>query len=143
MVVIGKVLKIELEVFFIITAYVRRWSDEEKYNCPNCGQGNGAFKNIAETVTDIYRKKHKVDVLVGVCDRCEEKIYPKESAMMIERIKKPHIYSLELPTEIVDKLIISAKEKGKDFRKYALEKLAEWYFIKSLAQLFPRHLLVG
>jgi len=45
--------------------------------------------------------------------------------MIIERIRKPNLYSLELPNDIVDKLIISASKKGVDFRKYALQKLAE------------------
>lgn len=59
-----------------------------------------------------------------MCDNCGDKIYPKESALMIERITKPNIYTLELPGDIVDKLIISAKKERKDFRRYALEKLA-------------------
>jgi len=68
---------------------------------------------------------HKINIRVGICENCKEKIYPKESAMIIERIRKPNFYSLELPNDIVDKLIISANKKGVDFRKYALQKLAE------------------
>lgn len=97
----------------------------EKNNCPYCARGNISFKTIIEDVEDSSGKKHSINILVGICDNCQEKIYPKESAMMIERIQKPKIYTLELPGEIVDKLLISAKKKGIDFRKYALDKLAE------------------
>ena len=45
--------------------------------------------------------------------------------MMIERIQKANIYTLELPGEIVDELIISSKKAGVDFRIHALDKLAE------------------
>lgn len=98
---------------------------KKKYNCPNCAQGYIFFKTTPEVVEDIYGKKHEIDILVGICDNCKEKIYPKESALIIERIRKPNIYTLELPNEIVDKLIISAKNRGIDFKRYALEKLAE------------------
>ena len=97
----------------------------EKFNCPNCAKGNIVFKTVSEVVEDSSGKKHNLDIRVGICENCEEKIYPKESVMIIERIRKPNLYSLELPNDIVDKLIISANKKGMDFKKYALEKLAE------------------
>lgn len=97
----------------------------DKYNCPNCAQGNISFKTMYEVVKDISGKEHSINILVGICEHCKEKIYPKESTLMIERIQKPNIYTLELPGEIVDKLIISAKNQGIDFRRYALQKLAE------------------
>ncbi len=95
----------------------------KKFNCPNCAKGNIVFKTISELVNDDSGKAHNIDIRVGICENCEEKIYPKENAMIIERIRKPNIYSLELPNDIVEKLIISANKEGVDFRKYALEKL--------------------
>ena len=97
----------------------------KKFNCPNCAKGNIIFKTISEIVKDSSGKLQNIDIRIGICENCEEKIYPKESAMIIERILKPNFYSLELPNDIVDKLIISANKKGVDFRKYALQKLAE------------------
>ena len=97
----------------------------KKFNCPNCAKGNIVFKTISELVHDDSGKVHNINIRVGICENCKEKIYPKESAMIIERIRKPNLYSLELPNDIVDKLIISASKKGVDFRKYALQKLAE------------------
>jgi len=95
----------------------------KKKNCPNCAQGDISFRKVTEVVNDINGKEHKIDIFVGICDNCQEKIYPKESAMIVERIQKPNIYTLELPGEIVEKLIISAKKRGVDFRRYALDKL--------------------
>lgn len=96
----------------------------KKKNCPYCGLGNISFKTITEVIFDNTAKERKIGLLVGICDNCGDKVYPKESALMIERITKPSLYTLELPGDIVDRLIISAKKEGKDFRRYALEKLA-------------------
>jgi hypothetical protein len=100
-------------------------SKMEKFNCPNCAKGNIVFKTILEIVKDNSGKINNLDIRVGICENCKEKIYPKESAMIIERIRKPNLYSLELPNAIVDKLVLSANKKGMDFKRYALEKLAE------------------
>ena len=97
----------------------------KKFNCPNCAEGNIFYRTVTEIIKDSSGKEHKIDIQVGICDNCKDKIYPKESAMMIERIQKPNIYSLELPGDIVERLVISANKRGVDFRKYALEKLAD------------------
>jgi len=96
-----------------------------KFNCPTCGRGIISYKSLTESVSDSYGTSHLINIIVGVCDNCGEKVYPKESALMIERILKPEKYTLEIPGDIVDQLIINAKKKGIDFRRYALEKLSE------------------
>ena len=61
---------------------------KKKNNCPYCGQGNIFIKTITEVIFDNAGKEHKIDVLVGICDNCGDKVYPKESALVIEKLSK-------------------------------------------------------
>lgn len=61
---------------------------KKKNNCPYCGQGNISFKTITEVIFDNARKEQKIDVFVGICDSCGDKVYPKEGALMIEKLSK-------------------------------------------------------
>jgi predicted transcriptional regulator len=69
----------------VIRDRFEKYLKKKKNNCPYCGQGNISFKTIKEVIFDTAGKEHKIDVLVGICDNCDDKVYPKESALMIER----------------------------------------------------------
>jgi len=72
----------------IVVSLVRR--SKLKKNCPNCAQGDISYRKFKEVINDTNGKEHIFDILVGICDNCQEKIYPKESAMIIERFQKPN-----------------------------------------------------
>jgi len=60
----------------------------KRNNCPYCGQGKITFRTITEVIFDDAGKERKFDVLVGICDNCGDKVYPKESALMIEKLTR-------------------------------------------------------
>lgn len=99
-------------------------SKAKKPSCPMCGQGHIRFQETVERVPSPDGRMHKVTVRVGICDVCAERVWPRESLLIIERLRNPEFYRLDLPADIVDHLVREASRLKKNFKTLALERLS-------------------
>ena len=93
--------------------------------CPSCGNGAISFRWVEEKIKGSDKKIHLVTVRLGLCDRCKERIWPRESVLKVEEIRKPAAYTLDIPVEIAARLVRSAARKQKSFKQLAIEKLSK------------------